>query len=237
MGLAHSPSIVTNGLAFCLDAANKKSYPGTGTTWTDLSGNNLNGTLTNGPTFSNTNSGRINFDGTNDIVIVGQTTSSIQWSFTIELWCMPTLTHQIDTESSSGTGGTSGQRYVFEPLFMGSYAGAGVSVGTNGVSVYEHGNAYMPALLVSQTSISSTLMTHIVVVYIDKVPRLYLNGALDRIGLLSGRTIIYPTIYSIGAGTYGAFGGSVSVVKVYNRPLTEAEVTQNFNALRGRFNI
>ena len=60
--------IVTSGLLLYLDAAQLRSYPGSGTTWTDLSGNNRNGALTNGPTFSNTNGGTIVFDGTNDCV-------------------------------------------------------------------------------------------------------------------------------------------------------------------------
>ena len=61
-----SPRIVTSGLVLALDAADRNSYPRTGTTWTDLSGNGYNGTLTNSPTFSNSNGGSIIFDGTND---------------------------------------------------------------------------------------------------------------------------------------------------------------------------
>ena len=60
------PDIVENGLVLCLDAANKLSYRGTGTTWTDLSGNNNNVTLTNGPTFNAGNQGSIVFDGVDD---------------------------------------------------------------------------------------------------------------------------------------------------------------------------
>ena len=52
MSLFHNPNMVTNGLVLCLDAGNTKSYPNTGTTWTDLSGNSNTGTLTNGPTFN-----------------------------------------------------------------------------------------------------------------------------------------------------------------------------------------
>ena len=70
MGLAHSPRIVTDGLVLCVDAASKRSYPGTGTTWTDLKGGN-NGTLTNGPTFSSANGGSVVFDGTNDYTNFG----------------------------------------------------------------------------------------------------------------------------------------------------------------------
>jgi hypothetical protein len=51
MSLIHSPRIVTDGLVLCLDAGNPKSYTGSGTTWTDLSGNGNNGTLTNSPTY------------------------------------------------------------------------------------------------------------------------------------------------------------------------------------------
>ena len=63
MALNHSPSIVTNGLVLCLDAANTKSYPGSGTTWTDISGNGTSGTLTNGPVFNSANLGYFVFDG------------------------------------------------------------------------------------------------------------------------------------------------------------------------------
>ena len=67
MALAHSPRIVRDSLVFYLDAANTKSYTGSGTTWIDMSGKNHDGTLTNGPTFSSDNSGSIVFDGSNDL--------------------------------------------------------------------------------------------------------------------------------------------------------------------------
>jgi len=60
--------VVTTGLQLYLDAGNASSYPGSGTTWTDLTVNGRNGTLTNGPTYSGTNGGSIVFDGTNDFV-------------------------------------------------------------------------------------------------------------------------------------------------------------------------
>jgi hypothetical protein len=63
-------SIVTDGLVLSLDAGNANSYPGTGTNWADLSGNGLNGTLVNGPTYNSANLGSIVFDGTNDHVTV-----------------------------------------------------------------------------------------------------------------------------------------------------------------------
>ena len=69
MALAHSPRIVRDSLAFYLDAANTKSYPGSGTTWTDISGKGTNATLTNGPTFNSGNIGSIALDGTNDYLL------------------------------------------------------------------------------------------------------------------------------------------------------------------------
>ena len=68
MGFGNGPRIVSNGLVLALDAADKNSYPGSGITWRDVSGNNNNGTLTNGPTFDSSNGGSIVFDGTNDFV-------------------------------------------------------------------------------------------------------------------------------------------------------------------------
>ena len=87
MGLAHSPRIVTDELVLALDAGNTKSYPGSGTTWTDLIGSN-NGTLTNGPTYSSDDGGSIVFDGSNDYVQLSAS-SDLNFgtgNFTIEGW-------------------------------------------------------------------------------------------------------------------------------------------------------
>lgn len=75
MALTHSPKIITDNLVFCVDAENIKSYPDTGTTWTDLSGNGNNGTIT-GPTFvaaSGGNPAYFGFDGTDDDVEITDT--------------------------------------------------------------------------------------------------------------------------------------------------------------------
>jgi len=65
---SNSGSVVTTGLELYLDAGNASSYPGSGTTWTDLTVNGRNGTLIGGPTYSATNGGSIVFDGSNDLV-------------------------------------------------------------------------------------------------------------------------------------------------------------------------
>jgi hypothetical protein len=89
MAYFHSPTIVTNGLVLCLDSANTESYPGSGTTWTDLSGNGNNGTLVNGPVFDGENLGSISFDGVNDSVQITKVPSidfTPTSSFTMMVW-------------------------------------------------------------------------------------------------------------------------------------------------------
>ena len=94
MSCGIGPDITTNGLILSLDAANRKSYPGSGTTWFDRSGNGINGILTNGPTFSAANGGSLVFDGINDVV--NTTTSIIDRSdgqeITVSCWIKPTRT-------------------------------------------------------------------------------------------------------------------------------------------------
>ena len=84
MGINYNPSIATNGLVLCLDAANPKSYPGTGTAWTNLTGLGNNGTLVNSPTYSGANSGSFLFDGTNDYIIAN-TQSLNNAPYTLEI--------------------------------------------------------------------------------------------------------------------------------------------------------
>ena len=82
MSVKNRNSIVTDGLVFYVDAGNGDSYPGTGTTWSDLVGSN-NGTLTNGPTFDSGNGGSIVFDGTNDYISTQLTCGT---TFTWSVW-------------------------------------------------------------------------------------------------------------------------------------------------------
>jgi len=82
-----SPNIIRDTLQVYVDAANKNSYPGSGTTWTDLSGNGRNGTLTNGPTFSTSEvDGYIQLDGVNDYITFGQNFNFTTQAFTIGMW-------------------------------------------------------------------------------------------------------------------------------------------------------
>ena len=90
MALAHSPRIVTDGLVLHLDAANTKSYSGSGTDWKDFSGKDNDTTLVNSPTYSSNNAGYFNFDGSNDSVtlptldIAGNELTFSVWNYGIE---------------------------------------------------------------------------------------------------------------------------------------------------------
>ena len=86
MATKYSPKTVTDGLLLSFDAANTKSYPKSGTTWSDLSGNGNTGTLTNGPTFNSANGGSIVFDGVDDYVNVANASSLNSSAQTISVW-------------------------------------------------------------------------------------------------------------------------------------------------------
>lgn len=165
------------------------------------------------------------FNGTTSKVTLGLSAAEVPVdSFTFEAWVKPTATHEVESEATSGTGGTYAQRYLFWPDQMGPVnGGTGISMGTNGISVYEHGDSYMPALAVYTGAISSSQWTHVAVVYANKRPSIYVNGVLVRTGLQSPRAHVYaPRI--IGGEIYGYFAGQVDDVALYGRALTAAEV-------------
>ena len=130
--------------------------------------------------------------------------------------------HESDPEGSGGVGGTSGQRYLFGARHGGdSNAGMGLSVGTNGVSVYEHGSGYMPALAAYRGNLGAGPAV-VAVNYSAREPTLDVQGLTARSGVTSPRQEVTAP-FEIGAGAYGAFGGDLAEVIVFNRSLPEAE--------------
>jgi len=165
--------------------------------------------------------------------------TNIQNSYTIEFWAYPTAGRASSPEATGGLHGTSGQRYAIFPNFGGTGpagpAGAGVSVGTNGISVFEHGDTYLPSLLVYDAPILG--WNHIAIVYSNRQPRLYLNGVLVRTGITSlwnscPSTILGGRIFNIDNTplNYGFYAGLLDEVSIYNRSLTETEVQSIYNA-------
>ena len=151
------------------------------------------------------------------------TTGTPTDTFSFGGWLKTSATHEIDGESISGTGGTAGQRYAFDPAHGGDAdGGAGLSVGTNGILVYEHGSGYMPATAVYQADIGND-WNHIMIVYNNKQPIIYLNGLAVRTGLTSPRAVVNAPI-RFGGMDYGFFDGLLDEVRIYDYALLLGEI-------------
>lgn len=160
------------------------------------------------------------FDGVDDLLRL--TAVPATNDFTIVAVFEPTRSHEVEAPGSSGVGGTQGQAWLFGAAHGGdSGAGLGVSVGTNGVSVYEHGSGYMPAVATLESALGGGFQL-LLAACAQRVPLLSVNGIPAHPGNLSPRNpVTAPT--EIGAGSYGAFAGSLREVIVYHRTLSPAE--------------
>ena len=207
-----------------------------GNTTVDSSGNNA-GTIINGGTniFAAASflGNGLNCDG-NDRVSWSYAEGRLKNTFSLEAMVKTSVNHEVEAESTSTTGGTAGQKYVFGANFYNAPdAGMGVSVGMNGISVYEHSGGYMPPIAVYSGSLG-TGWNHLIVTYTNKQPRIYLNGNLVRTGLASPRTNVYVTdSVCSDAAPYGYFTGAVDEVNIYSTALSAAEVRGRCEAMKG----
>jgi hypothetical protein len=219
MAFNYSPKIVTDGLVLYLDASNIKSYPGTGTVWTDISRTNNNGTLTNGPTFNSSNGGNIVFDGTNDYVSFSTITNTI---YTIEFWYrMSTNDGTYGYLASSGNNG-----------FAIGEGGAGVGFGQ-----FYYWNGATSVLL--GTIPSTTNWNHICALINTTTNNIQIFGNGSQLSTTT-QTSMSTTISEIGryiTGNTHFLRGNLALYKIYNRALTTTEITQNYNATRTRFGL
>jgi len=221
MATIYNPNIVTDNLVFCLDAANTKSYPGSGTTWTELSGKGTNGTLTNGATFDSADGGSIVFDGTNDSVALGSDMFNPNADFTISSWI------KIDTLS-----GTNSHTIVSTLGNTGSFQ-LRYKNGT-GLQVVDSWIVDVGAFSNSET-LSIGTWYNITVTRSSNTYTYYLNGS--SVSSFSSTNTYDRGPMTIGinyAGT-NVFDGKIAQVHVYNKALTAAEVLQNYNAYKGRY--
>jgi len=174
----------------------------------------------------------LRFDGVNDQLRLPRPTATN--SFCVLAVYRTSQSHEIDPEGNASAGGVSGQRYLFGAQHGGeSNGGAGVSVGTNGVSVYEHGANYMPALLVHAAPVGLGFAV-LALNYDARQPSLDLGGLWVRRGALSPRAQVTAPV-QIGSGAYGAFGGDLAEVLIYDRPLSENERRGVAQDLAGRY--
>jgi hypothetical protein len=187
---------------------------------------------------ANVNAYSLTFDGTDDYALPGNVSSTITDNFTMELWVKPASTIVWNAQSATGTAGTSGQKYAVFPTYGdtpwgANHVGAGISVGTNGISVYEHGQNYCPPILSYNGAISSTSFTHIAVVYTNKQPKLYINGNTTPVatGLTSSKTVHPSTQFGGGVitGNNEYFNGSLDEYRIWDVARTPTNIADNCN--------
>jgi RHS repeat-associated protein len=164
----------------------------------------------------------LTFDGVDDAVTSADVLANVTNTFTVEAWVNPVAPHELDYETAGGVTGLNNQRYLIFPTYGDSqfgagHAGMGISVGTNGVSVYEHAAGYMPPLLVWAGSLSG--WTHIAVVYRNRQPFLYVNGTLVKTGLQSTIPYVHPSL-GVGGGAYGYYQGQVDELRIWRTDRT-----------------
>jgi len=232
MAILNGPGIITNGLVLALDASDKLSYLGSGTTWTDISGNGNNITLANGPTFNSANGGNFIFDGTNDY---GNNTStsitSIQYC-TVNMWIkdsVSTIAHrgpfwisdsssrmlfldirsdqshfQINTETKANNRKASSNQ---TQLVNGNWHNVVITRDNSTLGGY-----------IDNTSISLTQNDG------------YGGWGIGTNDLSVGSFMDSGAIYSYWAGTIGN-------ISIYNRVLSATEILQNYNATKSRFGL
>jgi hypothetical protein len=237
MALSHSPQIVRDGLVLYLDSMNPKSYPGNGTTWFDLSGNNNHGTLTGftGPSAGSTsgfdtNTKHMMFDrhsGAGDGVANNRVTINnsnsldgcvVTTGMTVSFWLkITTYTCTAMTKWSD-----SWEIFYCSDLHWrtngtgGSTTNSGLAVGTNLNKFH----------LITATHSGTER-------------KFYINGDLyyTNSNTVTSQNLTNPV--SIGAYDNGIYAtiGAIPTYLLYNRVLSAAEVKQNFEALRGRYGI
>ena len=227
----YGPTIVTSGLVLYLDAANKLSYPGTGTVWKDLSGNSNTGTLTNGPTFSAGNLGSIVFDGTNDYVNVPYNSIlNTPNGATYEVWIKPTVatTGPFLNRGTSDSGATPDN-----PRFIALSTGA---------LYFDWNSSSSDVYLQTATGVVTMGSWNQVIGLATPSAQLrtFVNGVetsySTRVNSLPSTLINTSTSLEIGAATYYQFfNGSIAIVRLYNRVLSTTEILRNYNATKSRF--
>lgn len=211
-----APNIIDSGLVLYLDAANTKSYPTTGTTWTDLSKNINNSILTNGPIFNSSNIGNIIFDGIDDYCLTPLTGNPTYFSFECVVKFNSLLGIQVVVGKFTGVGqdywlGLSSGNFVFST--NGSILNSNLSANSN--------NIYIITCILSLTS-----------------KDIYVNGVLTN---SASPTTSSPNGNLVLAdfGLFGLYPASINLYsfKFYDRALTATEVLQNYNSTKARFGI
>jgi hypothetical protein len=167
-----------------------------------------------------------NFNGSSNYISTPPLSPMLN-NFSLSVWALPEATHQIDVQANSGGAvGISGQKYLLGPSNGINNAYAGISLGTNGISVYEHGGSYMPPLLVHSAAL--TVRSFFTINYINKQPKLYINGSFIKTGLTSLRPSVLGFQGTIGGMSYGYFDGTIDELRISSKAKTDEEIQTEY---------
>ena len=230
---AYSINVITNlsNIVLYLDAANTNSYPGTGTTWTDLSGQSNNGTLINGPTYNSGNGGSLVFDGSNDYVSETSALSDsfFQGNWTISLW--------VNFDSLNTTNSSNDKILIHH----------GSSAINKGLHLVQRNSRIHFGLYGNDIQGSATLSTgiwyHVTYTLNNTtfLKQIFINGSLDSSGTGNGGAYTGTGSNTRIGGkvlTFGQyFDGKMSSVIAYSEVLTSSEIANNFDAFKGRYGL
>ena len=240
------PNIIDDGLVLYLDAGNRKSYPGSGTTWFDKSGRGNNGTLINGPTFNTGSLGSIVFDGVDDYFTTAMSSSLNEYTtgaapiFTVCNWIYLTANAGI----VDGLG-------IASPVQAQSWAHyyyytnpSGPTYNFNKINA-GYSNSRTFQIITSPNSVLPNRWNNIVTIYNAGTVSFYVNGesVSGTITANDSSTAIVDNDFGlvIGKSNLGLGGeslnGKISNYAIYSKALSAQEVLQNFNAQKGRFNL
>ena len=239
MGISGGPYIVRDSsLVLELDAADKNSYPGSGTTWTDLTANKYIGTLTNGPTFSSTNNGAIVLDGVNDYVPISpESSGSNAGNFTWEVWYRPLNLNAVAYPLNRGrdVGASFSWSATTEVAASTGRFSAGITTITPSLITLTATSSIAAGITASAGTWSCIVGTWTAGSKIE----LYVNGALAGITSTTNTSLRSSTLgWNVGSLSNTTFGtGSVAAARVYNRVLSADEIKQNYEALKSRFGL
>ena len=231
MSISHYPSIVTDGMILCLDAASLISYSGSGSTWNDLSGRGNNATLINSPTYdSSTNRGLFTFAAASAQMATIQAQSSLS-VFTVEVWMK---------FNSLGGRPTA----ILTQEYPGVSSRINYSIGLNGVN---GSGAYDGKLNVgffdgtwrttSGFTPSTNVWYHVVMTYNGSTIIQYSNGVLQSSLSYAGTPTTSGGLLRLMRrwDDVDYLDGNLSIARIYNRALSAAEIANNYNAMRGRY--
>ena len=233
MAFNYSPKVVTDGLVLYLDAANTKSYPGSGITWTDLSRSGNSSEL-KGPTFNSGNGGSIVFDGTNDYVEIQ---NQIQFDQTDPF----TLSSWVKSSNVSNELIINNENILYTGYRLNINVNANIEIGLR--------NSISDDIAIETLNrIYANTWYHIVGTYDGtrnvSGMKIYINGVEEDTNTISN-TLTSSTLSNqqtlLGIRRLSPpsdpLRGNIANVQIYNRALSTIEITQNYNATKTRFGL